>query len=240
VEPQRILIIDDDPWLVESLSAALCPPYRVLSARDGKAAFSVVRTQRIDLIVLDLRLGPDEDGLDLLPRLRALTPAPILLLTAFGTHENLVRIVRAKPDDFLEKPLGLQELRSRVAALLQGTAPETDPVERVRTCIEREYQRPLTGEALARSVKLSPAHLRRAFERRFGLSPAAYLEQCRMRRAAGLLYATQQLIKEIAARVGYPNANNFATAFKRFHGLSPRAYRAQPQPPEHRISPPPA
>jgi AraC-like DNA-binding protein len=48
------------------------------------------------------------------------------------------------------------------------------------------------------------------------------------------------LIKEIAARVGYPNANNFATAFKRFHGLSPRAYRAQPQPPEHRISPPPA
>jgi YesN/AraC family two-component response regulator len=226
VKPKRVLIIDDDASLLDALTTALCPPYRVLTAHDAPAALSLLRNDPVDLIILDLFLGA-EDGLDLLPRLRALTAAPVLLLTGFGTRENLLRVIRAKPDDFLEKPIGVVTLRARVGVLLGEVFPANDPIERTRTRIANEYQRPLTLRALARLAGMSQASFRRAFVGRVGVTPATYLMQCRMRQAAVLLADHAQLVKEVAAHVGYPDANNFSTAFKRFHGAPPRAFRAR-------------
>jgi DNA-binding response OmpR family regulator len=231
MDPQRILIVDDDPALIEGLTAALCPPYEVRSASAPASALALVAADRFDLILLDLVLG-NEDGLDLMPRLRAMTRAPVLLLTAFGTRENLVRIVRAKPDDYLEKPFGLAELRTAVAALLRGVTPAAGALERARAIIEREYDRPLTLVGLARRVGMSARRLQRDFRHRFGTTPAAFLVECRMRRAASQLRDPQRLVKEVAASVGFPNPNNFATAFKRHHGVSPRVFRMQPRPSE--------
>jgi YesN/AraC family two-component response regulator len=230
---ERILIIDDDSSLVESLTEALSSPYSVHAVSDGKAALAFLQSERTDLIILDVQLG-SEDGLDLIPRLRELTPAPILVLTGFGTRENLLRSIRAKPDDFLDKPVGLRELRSRVAALLRGAAPVDDPLERVRAWIAQDFPRPLTANALAHAAGMSPAHFRRAFTERFGLTPRTYLEECRMTRAVALLRDTGQLIKEVAAQVGFADPNNFSTAFKRFHGVSPDAFRAQHRLPSSR------
>ena len=224
MKPKRVLIIDDDASLLDALTTALCPPYRVLAAHDSTAAFSLLRNDTVDLIILDLYLGA-EDGLDLLPRLRALTPAPVLLLTGFGTRENLLRVIQAKPDDFLEKPVGVVGLRTRVGALLGEVFPTDGAIERVRARIASEYQRPLTLRALARLAGMNQAGFRRAFVGRFGVTPARYLTQCRMRQAAVLLADPAQLVKEVAARVGYRDANNFSTAFKRFHGAPPRAFR---------------
>ncbi len=226
MEQKRILIIDDDPALIESLSAALSPPYCASTALNGNSALAFLETERTDLIILDLMLG-DEDGLELVPRLRERTLAPILMLTGHGSRENLLRAIRTKPDDFLDKPVDLRALRSRVVALLRGTAVEADPLECVRTRIATEFHRPLTTEGLARSAGMSRAHLRRAFVERFGLTLKAYLEECRMNRAAALLRDTDCRIKEVTAQTGFSDANNFSTAFKRFHGLSPEAFRAQ-------------
>ncbi len=223
---ERILIIDDDRALIEGLTAALSPPYFVRSVLNGNAALAHLETERTDLIILDLMLGP-EDGLELLPRLRALTPAPILLLTGFGTRENLVRAIRAKPDDFLDKPVDLRGLRGRVAALLHRSALEGDALERIRAWIARDFHRPITGKALARAAGLGLANLRRAFTERFGLTPKAYLEDCRMRRAAILLLETDSPIKDVGVQVGFEDANNFSTAFKRFHGSCPETFRTQ-------------
>ena len=235
MDPRRILIIDDDPSLIESVTAALAPPYRVRAASSGEAALAFLRTEPIDLVILDIVLGA-EDGLDLLPHLRQLTPAPILVLTGFGTRENLLRAIRVKPDDFLDKPVPLHALRSRIAALLRRDVGDPDQLEGVRVRIGREFDRPLTTEHLARSAGMSRRHLRRAFAERFGLTPRAYLERSRMTRAASLLRDTDCLIKEVAAQVGFADPNNFSTVFKRFHGLSPEAFRARhrPSPPEPR------
>jgi DNA-binding response OmpR family regulator len=226
VKPKRVLIIDDDASLLDALTTALCPPYRVLTAHDSPAALSLLRNNPVDLIILDLYLGA-EDGLDLLPRLRALTPAPVLLLTGFGTRENLLRVIQAKPDDFLDKPIGAMTLRARVSALLGEVFSANDPIERTRARIAREYQRPLTLRGLARLAGMSQASFRRAFVERVGVTPATYLMECRMRQAAVLLADPAQLVKEVAAHVGYPDANNFSTAFKRFHGAPPRAFLAR-------------
>lgn len=226
MDPPRILVVEDAPVLIEALGAALCPPYRVLVAQGGTRALVMLQAQPVGLIILDLDLG-EEDGLDLLPRLRAQSAAPVLILAAFGTHEHLVRIVRAKPDDYLEKPFNVPELQARVAALLDGGAPGADPVARVRGILEREYARRVSVAALARRVGVSPRRLQREFKHRYGVTPAAFLAACRMRRAAVQLQSTPRLVKEIAVGVGFPNPNNFATAFKRHHGVSPRVFRAR-------------
>lgn len=223
---KRILIIDDDASLIETLSAALSPLYHVSSAANGKSALALLQTDQTDLIILDLVLG-DWDGLELLPRLRERTAAPILMLSGYGSRENLLRAIRTKPDDFLDKPVDLHTLRSRVAAHLRGNAAGADPLDRVRVRIAAEFLRALTIEDLARSAGMSRDHLRRTFKTRFGLTPIAYLEECRMKQAAVLLRETDQEVKEVAGHVGFKNANNFSTAFKRFHGVSPEIFRAQ-------------
>ncbi len=226
---KRILIIDDDASLIESLSAALSPLYYVSSAADGKSALGLLQADRTDLIILDLVLG-EEDGLDLLPHLRERTAAKILMLTGHGSRENLLRAIRVKPDDFLDKPVDLHTLRSRVAAHLRGDAAEADPLDRVRVRITADFRRAITIEDLADTAGMSPDHLRRTFKARFGLTPMAYLEECRMKKAAVLLQETHKEVKEVAWHAGFRNANNFSTAFKRFHGVSPEVFRAQHRP----------
>lgn len=227
--PPTVLIIDDDPSLIEALSAALSPSYCVLAASTGRAALAHLEATRADLIILDLVLG-DEDGLELLPHLRERSPAPVLVLTGNGTRENLVRSIRAKPDDYLDKPIDLTTLLSRVGALLRGNGEGANPLEGVRARIAREFHRPLTIPDLARSASLSPAHFRRLFRRCFGMTPRAYLEQCRIAYAETLLGDTDVSVKDISARAGFSDPNTFSTAFKRVRGLSPEACRASLHP----------
>jgi DNA-binding response OmpR family regulator len=225
VESLRVLIVDDDPILLESLSAALSPTYCVLTARDSRAALIALVDEAIHLVLLDLVLG-DEDGVALIPEIRARTSAPILLITGFGSHDNLVRSIRARPDDFLEKPFNLAELHGKMAALLGRPKTVETRLERVRAKIEREYATRLTLERLARASGMRPRELRAAFTARYGKTPHAYLVECRMRRAAGLVAGGRGL-KEVAGEVGYGSASNFSVAFRRHHGLAPRVYRAK-------------
>jgi AraC-like DNA-binding protein len=226
---QRILLIDDDPSVIESLSSALAPPYAVSGAWNGAVALASLEREGADLILLDLVLGA-EDGVDLIPSLRTRTPAPILLITGYGTRENLVRAIRARPDDFLEKPVSVPELRSRVAALLAPSPAEADPLDRVRAWIASECHRPLMITDLARAAGMSPAHFYRTFAKRFGLTPRAYLVQCRMRWAATQLRDGDDLIKELAPEVGFTRPNNFSRAFKRIYGCTPEAFRNEGHP----------
>ena len=225
MESYRVLIVDDDPILLESLSAALSPPYCVRTARDSQAALAALAAEPVHLVLLDLCLG-EEDGVSLLDEIRTRTSAPILLMTGFGSHDNLVRSIRARPDDFLEKPFDLAELQARVAGLLGRSRTLGERLERVRAKIQREYAARLTLARLARAAGMSPRELREAFVARYGKTPHAYLVACRMGQAADLLAGGRGL-KEIAGEVGYGSASNFSSAFRRHHGLAPRAYRAR-------------
>ena len=221
---KRILIIDDDPAVTESLGAALSPPYIIAIACDGRSALAFLGAESAHLVLLDIALG-GEDGLELLPSLRDVTPAPILVLTGFGTRENLLRAIWARPDGFLDKPIPLEELRRRVAAFLDESTPEADALEGVRTWIGRECHRRITIKDIARAAGMSPAYLYRSFVERFCLTPRAYLVQSRMQRAATLLRESNSPLKELAPNVGVSDASNFSRVFKRVHGCTPEAFR---------------
>ncbi|GAA2170851.1 response regulator transcription factor [Actinomadura napierensis] len=123
----RILIVDDEPAVRESLSSSLeFEGYRVAEAADGAAALQSVEAERPDLVVLDV-LMPRMDGLTTCRRLRALgATMPVLMLTARDMVGDRVTGLDAGADDYLAKPFELDELLARVRALLRRTAMNAD------------------------------------------------------------------------------------------------------------------
>ncbi|WP_131743146.1 response regulator transcription factor [Actinomadura roseirufa] len=133
--PARILIVDDEPAVRESLSRSLAfEGYAVAEAADGLAALERVGLERPDLVVLDV-LMPRMDGLTTCRRLRALgARMPVLMLTARDMVGDRVTGLDAGADDYLAKPFELDELLARVRALLRraamtgGAGPRRDGV----------------------------------------------------------------------------------------------------------------
>jgi YesN/AraC family two-component response regulator len=220
----QVLVIDDDPHIAATIVAALKDRYQVHVATDDREGLAVLRRHPIDLLLLDVRLK-FTDGLDALARLRAASDCRVLVLTGYGSKEILLRAMRAKVDDYMDKPFNVFELQARVEALLGETASDAGPLAKARQLLRHRFDRPHTTESLARSVGLSPSHLRRRFKTIFGCTPMEFLERVRMEQAARLIQGGKLPIKEVARKVGYLDANNFSTAFKRFFGSSPQSHR---------------
>ena len=120
---RRVLVVDDDDDIRLLLQELLTRAgYRVETAPDGRAALRVFHERPPDLVVLDLSM-PGLDGFETLERLRDLSDAPVILLTARSGEIDKVRGFRAGADDYIVKPFGRQELLARIAALLRR-APE--------------------------------------------------------------------------------------------------------------------
>ncbi len=115
----RLLVVDDEPRLLKSLSRALREAgYAVDVATDGVEGLFKAEECDYDAIVLDLML-PGLDGWTVLERLRKKKSTPVLLLTARGATDDRVRGLDAGADDYLPKPFDLPELLARVRALIR-------------------------------------------------------------------------------------------------------------------------
>lgn len=117
--PAKVLVVEDEPALVETLEYNLLRQgYRVLTARDGRAAVELARRERPDAIILDLML-PGLDGLEVCRILRQEMSAPILMLTARADEVDKVVGLEVGADDYMTKPFSMRELLARVKALLR-------------------------------------------------------------------------------------------------------------------------
>lgn len=121
----RILVVDDDPQIRETLKRHLAyEGYQVSVAGDSRETFAQVADSRPDLVILDWML-PGMDGIEVCRRLRQADDLPILMLTAKGTLEDKVDGLDSGADDFLVKPFQPEELLARVRALLRRRVPSS-------------------------------------------------------------------------------------------------------------------
>jgi two-component system OmpR family response regulator len=119
-ESMRILIVEDDAILADAVSAELRKArYAVDCFASGGEAESALLSQDYDAVILDLGL-PDMDGLELLRRLRKRRrKVPVLILTARDALDDRVRGLDLGADDYLIKPVELQELAARMRAVIR-------------------------------------------------------------------------------------------------------------------------
>ena len=114
-----ILVVDDDPDIRKVLTLLLREAYTVAEAPDGQAALRYIETHpETDLVVLDVMM-PGMDGFETCDRIRALSNAPILFLTAKSAEADLLSAYRSGGDDFLSKPFSQGEFLAQVSSLLR-------------------------------------------------------------------------------------------------------------------------
>lgn len=100
----QILIVDDDPSLLEGLSLFLTKAgYETLQALDAPAALASLQ-RAVDLVILNVRLG-EHDGLGLLAEIKRSKPVPVLILTGYGSKEVAVRPFGGRPTSTWKSPL---------------------------------------------------------------------------------------------------------------------------------------
>jgi len=126
-ERRKILIADDEPSIREILSIQLARMgYEVLIAADGVEALAVYEKEKPDLVILDVMM-PRMNGLEACQKIRALEKksgrrVPVIFLTARDTTHDKTSAALSGGDEFVAKPVSLQELRERVEAALSKKA----------------------------------------------------------------------------------------------------------------------
>jgi len=122
-EALDILVVDDDRPLRDMLSRSFeREGHRVTAVADGHAALSAAADRAYDVVLLDVALGAGPAGYDVARLLRARRDiVPIIMLTALDSEADAVQGLEAGADDYVTKPFGLAELRSRIRAVLRRT-----------------------------------------------------------------------------------------------------------------------
>ncbi|HXN23104.1 MAG TPA: response regulator transcription factor [Candidatus Dormibacteraeota bacterium] len=119
-----ILVVDDDPQIRRVMRATLTAQgYTIVEARDGQEALEKLRSERPDLVLLDMNM-PVMDGLEACREIRRDSEVPVIMLTVRSAEKDKVRALDAGADDYVVKPFGIQELLARVRAVLRRTSNE--------------------------------------------------------------------------------------------------------------------
>jgi DNA-binding NtrC family response regulator len=122
-----VLIVDDEKALRDGLSEAVCDlGHKALAAGSGREALSIAAMNRLDAVLLDLRM-PDMDGLQVLTRLRAAAEGvhvPVAIITAYATAANTIEAMRLGAFDHLTKPVGREDLASLLTRMIRSRAPK--------------------------------------------------------------------------------------------------------------------
>jgi two-component system OmpR family response regulator len=123
----RLLVVEDDPNIVELLSASLrFAGFEVSAATNGAEAIAAAREAHPDLVVLDVML-PDLDGFEVIRRMRdGGVRTPVVFLTARDATDDKIRGLTLGGDDYVTKPFSLEELTARIRAVLRRSSGELD------------------------------------------------------------------------------------------------------------------
>ena len=130
---KRVLVVDDEPKITQLVRDYLeRGGFAVTTASDGTSALALARSERPDLVILDLGL-PDKDGLDVTRALRRDSTIPLIVLTARAEESDRLVGLELGADDYVTKPFSPKELVARVRAVLRraSTGPADDEVIRV-------------------------------------------------------------------------------------------------------------
>jgi two-component system, OmpR family, response regulator len=157
----KLLVVEDDPNIVELLSASLrFAGFEVTAATNGAEAVAKARELKPDLLVLDVML-PDLDGFEVMRRLRETgVRTPVVFLTARDATDDKIRGLTLGGDDYVTKPFSLEELTARIRAVLRRSAldkPESATLSFADLELDEESHEVRRGGKL---VSLSPTEFK--------------------------------------------------------------------------------
>ncbi|HEY7523288.1 MAG TPA: response regulator transcription factor [Candidatus Limnocylindrales bacterium] len=203
---RTVLVVEDEPTLRETLAEALeSEGYRVVVAADGRDALTRFRSERPDLVLLDLML-PELSGIEVCRIIRQESGVPIVMLTAKDSELDKVVGLELGADDYVTKPFSLRELSARLRALFRRS--ETLAAEAPPAVVDLgRVQVDLAGHRLMRDGEALP------------LKPKAFELLAFLLRHPGQVFTRDQLLEHVW---GYDYAGETRTVDVHVHWLRSR------------------
>ncbi len=247
----NVVIIDDEPIIVEGLSKAVpwekwdC--YVAATAESGQSGVEIIQKENPDILFSDIRM-PGMDGLAMIAALKSEHPhMQIAILTGFRDFEYAREAIRLGVTRFLLKPSKMEELEEAVSVMVQnlshmkertedGKAVQEEPEETAAGSfiaqnavkyIEENYMEKLKLSDVADHVYVSQWHLSKILNQHVEKSFSDILNQTRIEKAKELLWEPSLRIGDIAEKVGFLDMAHFSRVFKKFTGLSANEFRNQ-------------
>lgn len=178
----QVLLVEDDAGIRDVVRVLLVAEgYRVIESANAARGEIEARSHKPDLMLVDLGL-PDRDGVELIRRIRAWSPIPVIVLSARVDEARKIEALDAGADDYVTKPFGAAELLARVRAALRRAATGVDPMARLRLgdVVVDLAKREVTGTA-------AETHL----------TPLEYRVLEALARHPGAIVSQQKLIREV-------------------------------------------
>ncbi len=150
----RVLVVDDEQQILRALRTSLRGAgYEVETADTAESALAAAAMRPPEAVILDLVL-PDGTGTEVARELRSWSSAPIIVLSAVGDESEKIAALDAGADDYVTKPVGIDELLARLRAVLRRTAPSGEPVVEVGELVVDLAKRAVT--IAGKPVHLTP------------------------------------------------------------------------------------
>lgn len=239
------MLVEDEDLLRQSLARHLesldlsCKVISQMS--DGQHALDALRSLDIHLVITDIRM-PVMDGLALAKRIHEQYPHILtIVLTGYADFQYAQEALRQGVFDYLLKPVSPEDLEAALgkASLqlqkyyqLEGDASligkdAEQIVEYTVLYIREHYMDEIDFSELSARMGFSSAYLTKLFNKYIGDTPLKYLTDIRIHEARNLLVNTTLPIREVGAKVGYPDQFHFSKTFRRLTGQNPTAYRKE-------------
>ncbi len=230
--------------------------FHTISAANGRVGIELAQKELPDLIISEIALPKlDGYGVLMKLRQNPVTAIiPFIFVTAQSERTEYRKAMELGANDYITKPCTLEELLKAIATQLKKqrlltewyakqsnsareptvtcwTNPEPILPSDSHLCevfnfIEANYHRQIALEDVAQAVGYSPAYLTNLIRRQTGQTVQRWIIQRRMAAARDLLLETDQVVGQIAAKIGYQHQVHFFRQFRQVHGTTPQAWRS--------------
>lgn len=243
----KLLIVEDNPELLEALKQDFSKDYNVFGATNGKEGLEKVNEYMPDIIISDVMM-PEMNGHQLCQQLKndlSTCHIPIILLTALDSPDYKREGLEHGADAYLEKPFDLKLLRAQVSNLLKSRQqlrkkfqePESELKEVAPTNADEQFlekiksyvienidKDELSVESTAIELGMSRPVLYRKIKSLTDLSPQQLLMTVKLKEAARILKEENKNISETAYMTGFTDPKYFSQTFKKYFGMTPSEY----------------
>lgn len=252
VAKAKILIVEDNPEILETIKEIFSPIYNVFTAHNGKEGLEAVKTLSPDLVLSDVVM-PVMSGTELCSAIKndiTLCHIPVVLLTALDMPEQQINGLIQGADDYIGKPFDPKLLLARCNNIIRnrnmllkkfGRDSGNDISLLATNRLDKEFLDKLSGiieegisdenlnnDAIAERMNMSRSSFYNKFKDLTGETPNEYLSNLRLVKASSMLIMEQGMsIAEISEALGFNSLSYFSRKFKDRFGLSPAQYRQE-------------
>lgn len=239
-----ILLIDDEPEILELIERSLVEDFKVLKANNGQDGLTLAKKELPDLIICDVMM-PKMDGMEFLSLVKSdkeLAHIPVIMLTAKIAEEDQMTAFDSGADAYLTKPVSLKYLRNRIGHLLARaesvsvtnvlakkektyTKEEQRFLLKCKETIDEYLMNPDLGVIfLAEKMGMSHSSFYRKIKAVTGMSGIDFINEYRIFKAVQLFDGGEINVSSVCVKCGFNDIKSFRDAFKKRMHVSPKQY----------------